>query len=104
MNQSHPPPPHPNDDSRSPAYVGSPDTVSRGQIPNQPLEAALSLLTNTHLGGQSSPIELHELLNHLNLQKYSEVFIKQEVVNAMIITLECHGAVEIVSDVETKYL
>ena len=75
MNQSIPPPPHPNDDSRMPHSFPSPEP------PSQPMVTALSLLTN--LGGQSNCIELPDLLNHLNLQKYSEVFIKQEVVNVV---------------------
>ena len=84
MNQSIPPPPHPNDDSTPPpSFNPSPEPS------NQPLVNALSLLTN--LGGRSNCIELQDLLNHLNLQKYSEVFVKQEVsfikFNTLIMTI-----------------
>uniref|UniRef100_H2YRZ1 SAM domain-containing protein n=1 Tax=Ciona savignyi TaxID=51511 RepID=H2YRZ1_CIOSA len=49
--------------------------------------AALSVLSDTHLGGQSNCIELHDLLRHLNLEKYSEVFTKQEVDLQTFLTL-----------------
>nr|XP_018667910.1 protein bicaudal C homolog 1-like isoform X2 [Ciona intestinalis] len=98
MNHSIPPPPHPNDDPTPPPTFrpqrtsNNPpgDSVTRlpgGVIANQPLEAALSLLTDTHLGGQSNCIELHDLLSHLNLEKYSEVFTKQEVDLQTFLTL-----------------
>uniref|UniRef100_H2YRZ3 SAM domain-containing protein n=1 Tax=Ciona savignyi TaxID=51511 RepID=H2YRZ3_CIOSA len=51
------------------------------------ITAALSVLSDTHLGGQSNCIELHDLLRHLNLEKYSEVFTKQEVDLQTFLTL-----------------
>jgi len=47
-------------------------------IKNQPLEAALSLLTNHNLGGPGC-VELQDVLAYLNLDKYTDVFRKQEV-------------------------
>ncbi|XP_076818745.1 protein bicaudal C homolog 1-A-like [Clavelina lepadiformis] len=86
-----PPPPHPNDDNNPVASYPSSDPSLRVQPPshisNQPLEAALSLLTNNHLGGHSNCVELHDLLSHLNLEKYSEVFSKQEVDLQTFLTL-----------------
>nr|CAB3225435.1 protein bicaudal C homolog 1-like [Phallusia mammillata] len=99
LNRNLPTPPHPNDDPSPPPQYREPEVSGRtptGEPPlgrmqnpvikNQPLEAALSLLTDNHLGGPNC-VDLHELLKHLNLEKYSEVFANQEVDLQTFLTL-----------------